>query len=65
MNVFLYYDSISRASVVFPLAVAHGLCGFPWTRCLLTRGKAFPTGGHVWMTPWYAGGAKTQEIKSE
>ncbi len=31
MNVFLYYDSISRASVIFPLSTAHGLCGFPWT----------------------------------
>ncbi len=29
MNVCLYYDSISRASVIFPLCAAHGLCGFP------------------------------------
>lgn len=29
INVCLYYDSISRASVIFPLSTAHGLCGFP------------------------------------
>lgn len=30
INAFLYYDSISRASVIFLLSTAHGLCGFPW-----------------------------------
>jgi len=31
MNVFPYYDSISRGSVIFPLSAVHGLCGFTWT----------------------------------
>lgn len=59
MNVFLLYDSISRASVIFPLWPLW--FSMDWSAQGPTAfypERAFPTGGHVWMTPWYAGGAR-------
>lgn len=62
MNVSLCYDSISRASLVFPLSLrlmasVVSLCGAALPRDPLpsTPETACPARGHVWMTPWYAG----------